>query len=197
MTASSVPEQPVHSEQQLQDISLLYRFLGQSLKFPEPAWFTEEFRHSLVGLIKQLGAVEEAAELEQCFARSADLLEDLQVEYTRLFINGVPHVAAPPYASVYLDKSLQGVHAAKTLAFYREKGCGMAEGSDLPDHIVHELEFLSHLAEDDDQEGEREFLQRFFLTWFPDFRDRVLQEANHPYYRLVITMIDYFTKEEE
>ncbi len=73
----------------------------------------------------------------------------------------------------------------------------MAEGSDLPDHIVHELEFLSHLAEDGDLVGEKEFLENYFLAWFPDFKDRVLSEAHHPYYRLVITMIDYFTKEEE
>ena len=197
MTASSASEQPVNSKQQLQDISLLYRFLGQSLKFPEVSWFTEDFRKSFLALLDQLGAVQEALELEKSFADSGDLLEELQVEYTRLFINGVPHVAAPPYASVYLDKSLQGVHASRTLEFYREKGCDMSEDSDLPDHIVHELEFLSHLAEDGDQEGEREFLQRFFLTWFPDFRDIVLKEANHPYYRLVVTMIDYFTKEEE
>ncbi len=197
MTVSSSSGQQVNSNQQLQDISLLYRFLGQSLKFPEADWFTEDFRRSFSALLNQLGAVQEALDLEKYFTESADLLEELQVEYTRLFINGVPHVAAPPYASVYLDKSLQGVHASRTLAFYREKGCAMSADSDLPDHIVHELEFLSHLAADNDQEGEREFLQRFFLTWFPVFRDKVLTEANHPYYRLVITMIDYFTKEEE
>jgi len=197
MAASLSSGQPVVGNQQLQDVSLLYRFLGQSLKFPEASWFTDDFRRSFSALLNQLGAVQEALDLEKSFAESADLLEDLQVEYTRLFINGVPHVAAPPYASVYLDKSLQGVHGSRTLAFYREKGCDMSEDADLPDHIVHELEFLSHLAADNDQEGEREFLQRFFLTWFPNFRDNVLKEANHPYYRLVITMIDYFTKEEE
>lgn len=197
MTISSPPGQPVTSSEQLQDISILYRFLAQSLKFPEDTWFTDDFRKSFSALLNQLGAAREALDLEKSFAESADLLEELQVEYTRLFINGVPHVAAPPYASVYLDKSLQGAHASRTLAFYRGKGCDMSEGSDLPDHIVHELEFLSHLAADNDREGEREFLQRFFLTWFPDFRDNVLKEANHPYYRLVITMIDYFTKEEE
>jgi TorA maturation chaperone TorD len=195
--SSSGSEQPVNTTQHLRDISLLYRFLGQSLKFPEASWFTADFRKTFSVLLNQLGAAQEVLELEQSFSDSTDLLEELQIEYTRLFINGVPHVAAPPYASVYLDKSLQGVHASRTLAYYREKGCDMSVDSDLPDHIVHELEFLSHLVEDGDQEGEREFLQRFFLPWFPDFRDRVLSEANHPYYRLVITMIDYFTKEEE
>ena len=196
ISSPSPPEQPASSEQR-KDISLLYRFLAQSLKFPEHSWFTDDFKTMFFSMLDQLEANEESENLRIFFARTDDFIEDLQIEYTRLFINGVPHVVAPPYGSVYLDKSLQGLHASKTLTYYREKGCDMAEGSDLPDHIVHELEFLSHLAEDGDLAGEKEFLQDYFLTWFPDFKNRVLSEAHHPYYRLVITMIDYFTKEEE
>jgi len=196
ISSPSLPEQPASSEQR-KDISLLYRFLAQSLKFPEHSWFTDDFKTMFFSMLDQLEASEESENLRKFFARTDDFIEDLQIEYTRLFINGVPHVVAPPYGSVYLDKSLQGLHASKTLTYYREKGCDMAEGSDLPDHIVHELEFLSHLAEDGDLAGEKEFLQNYFLAWFPDFRNRVLSEAHHPYYRLVITMIDYFTKEEE
>jgi len=196
MTSSPPTDKPVTSEQ-YQDISLLYRFLAQCLKFPEQSWFTEEFKAMFFSMLEQLEAAAESEDLKAFINESDDPIEALQIEYTRLFINGVPHVVAPPYGSVYLDKSLQGIHASKTLAYYREKGCDMAEGSDLPDHIVHELEFLSHLAEDGDLAGEKEFLENYFLTWFPDFKDRVLSEAHHPYYRLVITMIDYFTKEEE
>lgn len=196
ISSPPLPEQPASSEQRT-DISLLYRFLAQSLKFPERSWFTDEFKTMFFSMLDQLEANTESKDLRQFFARTDDFIEDLQIEYTRLFINGVPHVVAPPYGSVYLDKSLQGLHASKTLLYYREKGCDMAEGSDLPDHIVHELEFLSHLAGDGDLAGEKEFLQNYFLTWFPTFRNRVLSEAHHPYYRLVITMIDYFTKEEE
>jgi TorA maturation chaperone TorD len=179
------------------NISVIYRFLAQSMKYPETSWFSEDFTRSFLSLLNALGGTEEQAILQEHFSNSDNVIEDLQIEYTRLFINGVPHVAAPPYASVYLDKSLQGAFTAEILAFYHDKGCAMADNSDLPDHIVHELEFLSHLVEDGDLNGERDFLQRFFLKWFPLFRDRVLKEAHHPYYRMVITMIDYFTKEEE
>jgi TorA maturation chaperone TorD len=196
ISSPSLPEQPASNEQ-YKDISLLYRFLAQSLKFPEHSWFTDDYKTMFFSMLDQLEANTESEDLRVFFAQTDDFIEDLQIEYTRLFINGVPHVVAPPYGSVYLDKSLQGLHASKTLTYYREKGCAMAEGSDLPDHIVHELEFLSHLAEDGDLAGEKEFLQNYFLAWFPAFRNRVLSEAHHPYYRLVITMIDYFTKEEE
>lgn len=196
ISSPSLPEQPASNEQ-YKDISLLYRFLAQSLKFPEHSWFTDDYKTMFFSMLDQLEANTESEALRVFFSQTDDFIEDLQIEYTRLFINGVPHVVAPPYGSVYLDKSLQGLHASKTLTYYREKGCDMAEGSDLPDHIVHELEFLSHLAEDGDLAGEKEFLQNYFLAWFPAFRNRVLSEAHHPYYRLVITMIDYFTKEEE
>ena len=196
ISSPPLSEQPVSSDH-YKDISLLYRFLAQCLKFPEDSWFTDDFKTMFFSMLDQLGANTESEALREFFTRSDDFIEALQIEYTRLFINGVPHVVAPPYGSVYLDKSLQGLHAAKTLTYYREKGCDMAEGSDLPDHIVHELEFLSHLAEDGDLEGEKEFLQNYFLAWFPAFKNRLLNEAHHPYYRLVITMIDYFTKEEE
>jgi len=182
---------------QFHHIAILYRFLGQCMKYPEQDWFTHDFRTTFLALLNQLGAEQEALELEQSFSNSKDILEDLQIEYTRLFINGVPHVAAPPYGSVYLDKSLQGAYAARTLSFYHEKGCNMSDNADLPDHIVHELEFLSHLAESGDEKGESKFLEKHFLTWFPEFRKRVHSEARLPYYRLVVTMIDYFTKEEE
>lgn len=177
-------------------IAMLYRFLAQCLHYPESAWMTGDFRRELIELVRQLGAVQEAQLLEQSH-RVPNLIEALQIDYTRLFINGVPHVAAPLYGAVYLDGSLQGPSTARTLAYYRERGYGMAETADLPDHLVHELEFLSYLAEQGDRHSEQEFLQQFFRAWFPAFSDRVFQQSCHVYYRTVISMIDYFTKEDE
>ena len=124
-------------------------------------------------------------------------METLQIEHTRLFINGVPHVIAPPYGSVYLDKSLLGLHTEKTLRFYAECGYSLKSGSDLPDHIIHQLEFLSLLAEKGDAEHESEFLQTIFLPWFDKFGARVKQESQHPFYSVIVQLIDYLTKEED
>ncbi len=148
-------------------------------------------------LLETLGAVSEGKEIESTLAQSSDPIEELQIEYTRLFINGFPHVVAPPYASVYMDQSLQGGFALKTLNFYRAKGFLMEESADLPDSLIHELEFLSLLAEEADFEGEEEFLNTLFRPWYKQFCPRVAQETRHPYYRMVVTLIDSFTKEEE
>ncbi len=180
-----------------QDIASLYRFFAQCMQYPDPSWMNEEFFGVLYNLLGSLDAIDEGVEIRRAIEHSSDPIEDLQIEYTRLFINGVPHVIAPPYASVYMDKSIQGSFALKTLQFYREKGCAMEASADLPDNLVHELEFLSLLAEDKDFAGEEEFLSTLFRPWYKHFCPRVAKETNHPYYRMVVTIIDFFTKEEE
>lgn len=178
-------------------VATLYRFCAQSMQYPEAGWFTGAYLQSLHRLLETLGGEAEMASLHAACRNDAALLEELQIEYTRLFINGFPHVAAPPYGSVYLDKTLRGKYSDEVLTFYHSLGYTLQGDADLPDNIIHQLEFLSFLAEDRNKEGEREFLRRFFLPWFSIFADRVKGEAHHPFYRIIVTLIDFFTKEEE
>ncbi len=179
------------------DIASVYLFLAQSMKYPDQAWMNEDFFMVFYTLLQNLDAEQEAARIKEIIRQADDALEDLQIEYTRLFINGVPHVVAPPYGSVYMDKSFQGKFAGDTLAFYREKGFDMNQESDLPDHLIHELEFLSLLTSEEDFEGEQLFLRKFFRPWYQQFQKRVSEETHHPYYRVVAQLIDFFTKEED
>ena len=180
-----------------QDIAAVYRFLAQCMQYPDPEWMDENFFDVFYNLLGTLGGIEEGIEIRKSINNAKDHIEDLQVEYTRLFINGVPHVVAPPYGSVYMDKSLQGTFAGNTLAFYRQKGFTMDKDADLPDHLIHELEFLSLLAEEKDFAGEEEFLKKLFRPWYHQFHSRVTKEAHHPYFRVVVMLIDFFTKEED
>ena len=178
-------------------IATFYRFCAQSVQYPQQEWFSENYLMSLYGLLDALGGKEEKEILQAEFNKSRDFLEDLQVEYTRLFINGVPHVAAPPYGSVYLEKTLRGSYSDKLLSFYRSLGYNLTEHADLPDSLIHQLEFLSFLAEDQNRAGEEEFLARFFLPWYSSFASRVKEEAQHPFYPIIISLIDFFTKEDK
>jgi len=180
-----------------ENIARVYRFLAQCMQYPDKEWMNDDFFNVLYNLLGTLGATDEGVEIKKEINQSDDALEDLQVEYTRLFINGSPHVVAPPFGSVYMDQSLQGVFAGDTLAFYRKKGFDMEADADLPDHLIHELEFLSLLAAEQDHEGEEEFLIRLFRPWFKKFTIRVTDGAHHPFYRVVIHLIDFFTKEED
>lgn len=177
-------------------VATLYRFCALSMQYPDSEWFTDDYRESLYLLLEGLEANEEIEKLKQAFSKPGDTLEELQIEHTRLFINGIPHVAAPPYGSVYIDKSLQGQHTEKTLQFYKEHGYSLKDSSDLPDHIRHQLEFLSLLAEENDGAAETEFLNKIFLPWYPQFKKRVEEEAQHPFYSVIVQLIDFFTMEE-
>jgi len=134
--------------------------------------------------------------IEQAISRSE---EDEQLamarEYKRLFTDAFPHVIAPPYGSFYLEKN--GLVSAKAtsevLHFYHEAGFTLKEDlRDLPDHIVHELEFMGILASEEGQtmgnekikleEIQMNFLSRFILPWVPTFCEKVLDHSRYPYY---------------
>ena len=183
--------------QTVDSAAIIYRFCAQSMQYPEADWLTNGYLDKLYMLLDALGGEEEKSLLQTALAGSQNMIEDLQVEYTRLFINGIPHVAASPYGSVYLDKTLRGKYSDEVLSFYHSLGYRLKNNSDLPDHLIYQLEFLSFLAEDQNRLSEEEFLRRFFLPWFSIFSNRVKGEAHHPFYRIIVTIIDFFTKEEE
>lgn len=178
-------------------VAILYRFCAQSMQYPDAFWFNDQYREKLYLLLDSLGGDNHSENLKNKFASSSNMLEDLQVEHTRLFINGVPHVAAPPYASVYIDKSMRGQYSDTILHYYNTSGYDLKPGADLPDSLIHQLEFLSYIAQDQNRDGEIEFLSQFFLPWFSLFATRVKEEAQHPFYPIIISLIDFFTKEEE
>jgi TorA maturation chaperone TorD len=128
----------------------------------------------------------------------AAALQALQVEYTHLFINAIPHVPVPPYASAYVGQGmLMNEPAEAALRAYRHAGLDLAEDyHDLPDHLAVELEFLSWLEERaieayEERNGERAqvwteqketFLSQQVQPWLPEFCWRVEEAARIPFY---------------
>ncbi|MDH4331584.1 MAG: molecular chaperone TorD family protein [Desulfobulbaceae bacterium] len=176
----------------------IYRFLAQSMRYPVLDWMTADYFSVLDSFLAELGWDAEAQALRRSISEKADWLEPLQVEHTRLFVNAIPAVVAPPYGSVYLsaDGMLYGPSAEKAKAFYREQGFDLAGEADIPDHITFELEFLALLAQEGKSQEEEVFLQRHFRPWFPSFQARVIKEVRHPFYRVLVNLIDFFTREE-
>lgn len=176
----------------------IYRFLAQSMRYPGPDWMRTDYFSAVDIFLAELGWDAEAQALRQSISENDNWLESLQVEHTRLFVNAIPTVIAPPYGSVYLgaDGMLYGPSAEKAKAFYREQGFDLAGEADIPDHISFELEFLALLAGDGKEKEEALFLRKHFRPWFPKFQARVLQEGRHPFYGILVNLIDFFTREE-
>lgn len=173
----------------------VYRFLAQSMHYPEPSWFNETYFSVLFPLLSELGWDSELQKLSSARQNVPDFINELRVDHTRLFINAVPHVLAPPYGSVYLsaEGTLYGPSTDLTKNFYRERGVELASLSEIPDHIVCELDFLAMLAEQGRTDDEQEFLRTLFRPWFVIFRDIVATQSELPFYPVIVKLIDFFT----
>jgi thiosulfate reductase/polysulfide reductase chain A len=113
-------------------------------------------------------------------------LEDLQVEYTGLFITAFHDLSCPPYESLYCDdgRRLMGESTVSVKRLYNRFGLGVSHTfKDLPDHLGAELEFMFFLSrnegkfEADGSDEERKmcihyekiFLEDHMQRWIPDF----------------------------
>ena len=181
------------------------RGLARGFTYPDAGWVATlldgQWPAALAGVLEPLDLAAEG--VRQAIAALPPEVEAallaLQVEYTYLFINAVPHVPAPPYASAYTAQGLlMGEPAEAALVAYRQAGLTLARDyRDLPDHLAAELEFLAWLGEqalaaqeggDEEQAGLRLAQQQTFLSqqvrpWLPAFCRRVKEAARLPFYR--------------
>ncbi len=141
-----------------------------------------------------------------------ELLEDLSVEYARLFLGPGKHVS--PYASVHLggeDGTLWGATTAAVKRFIESTGFEFrSDYRGLPDHVSVELEFMEMLASEEAkawQSGDRdvasralevqgEFLDRHLAPWLPAFRGEVVDNAALSFYREMVRLMADFVESE-
>ncbi len=150
-----------------------------------------------------------------------ELLEELAVEYTRLFLGPGKHVQ--PYAAIYLGgagASLCGPTTVWARDFMERAGFTLApEHRGLPDHVSVEFEFMAGMAgrearamEGADLEAAAEcrLIQKAFLhnhlgRWLPEFCGRAAEHAELTFYRemarlagrFVDSEVAYFAEAEE
>jgi len=116
--------------------------------------------------------------------------EDLETEYSRLFILAFPNKPVQPFASYWLesDQSLMGNSTLEIKKMMAEQGIEVAENSGLlPDHIVSELEFLAYLASQDDEKArqtQQQLLEQHCARWMPQFIAELKQANPILYYQL-------------
>jgi TorA maturation chaperone TorD len=139
-----------------------------------------------------------------------EVLEELAIEYTRLFIGPGPFIS--PHESVFVEAEggrggdLWGKRTGEVKRFIEGTGLDYASAyNGIPDHVSVELEFLQKLAEweagkwaEDDHENadfclkvEKRFIEEHLGKWVPELCDKVSAEAESPFYREMAK----FTKE--
>ena len=122
----------------------LCRFLAGCYYEPGPEFTEERLFDSIVDAAQRIDPelAGHAERLAQAWAAAP--LQDLLVDYTRLFL-GAPQALAKPYASVWLstEPELMQDSAMELLRLYAQGGFEIDEAfADLPDHVAVELEFL-------------------------------------------------------
>jgi len=179
--------------------------------------FYQEVDEAFLTLIKQDPLLEILADLElgldQDFSNREEgkLLEDLAVEYCRLFLGPGPHLS--PYESTNMsgeDRYLMGPAALDVVTHYRRYGLQVQREFGLcPDHISFELNFISFLARKEMEAHIRgkkteaniyrieqgHFFEEHLLGWVPRFCQEVMAEARESFYRamgrLTLKVLDF------
>jgi len=128
------------------------------------------------------------------FKGQVNYSENLEVEYSKLFILAFPNLAVQPFGSYWLedDQALMGKSSIEIKNMMAEHGIEIAEDAGLlPDHIVSELEFMAYLAsQDDTKPTQYQLLEEHLALWIPQFT-AALRDANPaPYYQLAADFLD-------
>lgn len=137
-----------------------------------------------------------------CENPGSDILTDLAVEYTRIFLGWGPKQvnAAFPYESVYTSEQGLVMQAARdeVVALYQVEGLGKDHKYKEPeDHIAFELAYMQYLCqktchalENEDMKIADEylkkqmiFLNKHLLRWVPDFCDDIQKAATVDFYK--------------
>ena len=168
---------------------------------------------SMLGVLSDLGIRLNNGFLEK---PEHQLLEDLAVEYARLFIGPGKHFS--PHESVHHEREdgrwgqLWGPSTAEVKKIIESAGLSyQSEYTGLPDHISVELEFMQQVTLAEEKawdEGdknlalaylgnEKKFIEEHLAEWIPDFCDKVINGAELPFYRVMAELTKKFIEFEK
>lgn len=190
----------------------LCRFLAGCYYEPGPEFAEERLFESILAASQRIDPelAQHAQRLGQAF--TAATLQDLLVDYTRLFL-GAPQALAKPYASVWLTSApeLMQDSAMELQQLYQQGGFEIdPEFRDLPDHVAVELEFLYLLTYQENQakatgdeaalqavEGLRTaFIIGHLGRWLGPFILAVHDHAQSDFYRELAEFTELFVRLE-
>lgn len=179
--------------------------------------YGQEITSDLLGRIKApqfLGALSvlEVEGIDSLMQKpEAELLEDLAVEYTRLFLGPGKHIS--PHESVHHQREdgqwgkLWGASTVEVKKFIEATGLSYTDDyKGMPDHISVEFEFMQQLIlreekawmdEDRDKavacrQVEKKFIKEHLIRWVPAFCEMVIQEAELPFYQAMAALTRSF-----
>lgn len=177
----------------------LYRFIAACYYEPGPEFAEEALFDSMLAAARTLDCTVSSSVQRLSHAWLAQPLDDLLVDYARLFL-GPGEILAPPYGSFWLtgENTLMQDATMAILELYGQAGFEMDEGfREMPDHIAAELEFLylaNYRAGEARHRSDEQALRRHLAIrqsllsehlgrWIPRFAAAVAENAATGFYR--------------
>jgi TorA maturation chaperone TorD len=133
--------------------------------------------------------------------------QELLVEYTKLFI-GPFKTLVPPYSSLYFgNDTLMNDQTVWVINCYKKSGLEFDEKiKDVPDHITIETEFMYYLIHNEIKElnagnrdksfslweNQRQFFEKHYKKWVPEFCAKVATETKNEYFKLLSECLNKF-----
>jgi TorA-specific chaperone len=151
------------------------------------------------------GVIDELKAINTSFTGEDEIFQCLEQAYIRLFINSRDGIAAPLYASCYVDGKtpgenapLMGPPAVRMKKRFESRGLSLSDNMhEPPDHLSIELEYLYFLLEKGWSDDEREFIAEaasfatdVMLPWVIKLQERLSAvETECRFYQLVSAIL--------
>jgi len=143
-------------------------------------------------------------ELAEAIAEALHDTDELEVEYTRLFVNAYPRLECPPYETVYAEhaRRVMGRSGVEVAHIMDEAGLEVSEGfSEPPEHVAAETELMAYLiylelTGDEKARGLAERLRRHLVRWIPEYARCLERAARHRLYRLYARFLQELAEAE-
>lgn len=147
-------------------------------------------------------------ELKQAIQESKESPEELEVEYTRLFVNTYPRLECPPYETVFREgrRSLMSRYALEIARIIDELGLEVSQDfKEPPEHVAVELETMAYLIYKTLKEPERLNLYCYqwrvfgehISKWVPEYADCLARAARLKLYRFLAECLKKLVETEE
>ncbi len=148
----------------------------------------------LISLNPDNNEIQKFEEWVNSFNSTAELLEELQVEYTSLFITNFPSVPAPMFKSYYFEKEIFGESTERIMDIYEQYDFKVSELMKEPaDHLAIMLEFMYRIIQiDNTYDVQIHFINDEILSWMKHFEKNVASASSNLFYPIIIkTIINY------
>ncbi len=161
-------------------------------------------KSGILNLLEYVSRAEGTEKLEEMVEFDPIDLEEIQVDYTSLFVNGFPRAKAHPFAGWYLGEEVVfGSSNLNMLEFYSRYGLNLEPDRTLPaDHLLVELEFMAIMAELYVKTADwnylsamRDMMNNHMKKWIFRFLQRIKEHAESSYFKTMAEVLSLFFKE--